>query len=543
MDVTIREDMRRYEANETISRACLEVPRLGSSKDKKDCSAKILALTLFPVQDSTDKEMRKHSYIQYTKLISRLKKRFLEQLEAEKEAELNRQAALKGCGCNPLMIPYKKARLGTVEGLSMYYQLLNNGPQDPVTNPVAMPVEVSPLEDLSSFFDYLKTGGKPLKVHSDECGDYIQFLRGAFYTDGRIDLCKQVVGPDHIQTLMDSILENESVQHFLLGNNIIGPVGAKAIGDYMTHPNRKSRIQTWYIAGNSFDGDSIKYITEPLKSDTDCDSLWLKRNPLRVTGTSHIADMLRVNSSITTLDLHNTAAMDEGAVVLFEALKYNTTLRYLCFTANSLGPVAAKAIADYFDYISTNDQIGLTHLDIGMNPFGDSGAEMIIQSLVNYPYLTKLNLNGCRIQQDGLRRILRLLPKLNLELLDLGLYKASPDLGELPNMFRGCGTDIVNYLKQVPNLRFLYLSESHLSLEDMRIITEYITTNDTLAFVQISQYGITSKDFKDLYKTITEKCQQNSMSIYGKHITVDDLRRFRHGSRIPLIDSIYRNNM
>jgi len=246
---------------------------------------------------------------------------------------------------------------------------------------------------------------------------------------------------------------------------------------------------------------------------------------------------------ITTLDLHNTAATDEGAVMIFDALKNNSTLRYLCLTANSLGPVAAKAIADYFDYISTNDRTGLTHLDIGMNPFGDSGAEMIVQSLVNYSHLTKLNLNGCRIQQDGLRRILRLLPKLNLELLDLGLYKASPDLGELPNMFRGCGTDIVNYLKQTPNLRFLYLSESHLSLEDMRIITEYITTNDTLAFVQISQYGITSKDFKDLYKTITEKCQQNCMSIYGRYITVDDLRRFRHGSRIPLIDSIYRNNM
>lgn len=524
----IRDDMSRLQAGQPVSRACIEIPRLGSSVDKKTGVAREIALMLFPPADPDCAESRRRSYIQYTKMISSLKKKYQQQMKEVKTDH-------SGCGCNPLMVPFKKARLGTAEGLSMYYQLLTSPSQEPVLNPVAMPVEVSNISDLAPFFSYLETGGKPYRVVSDECGDYVQFSKGAFYTDGRIDLCKQVVGPDHIQALMDSILTNESVRHFLLGNNIIGPVGAKAIGDYLRSPDRKSRIETWYLAGNAIDSDSFKHITEGLKSDTDCDGLWLKRNPLRAAGMVHLAALLNVNTSIKTLDLHNTAIMNEGVYNLFDGLQ-NTTLKYLCLSANGITNVNPLT-----RYLSKPN--GIETLDIGMNPIGDSGAVSIVESLCVTKNVTRLNMNGCRIQQDGLRQILKLLPQLRLELLDLGLYKAAPDLGELPNMFKGCGTDIVNYLRQAPDLRFLYLSESHLSLEDMKIIADYVDTCSTLAYVQMSQYGVTSIEYKSFYARVHNRCQMNCLALYGKILTVDDLRIYRHGPRVRLIDSIYRNNM
>ena len=35
-----------------------------------------------------------------------------------------------------------------------------------------------------------------------------------------MDLCKQVVGPTHIEALCDAVGTNPYVKHFLLGNNI-----------------------------------------------------------------------------------------------------------------------------------------------------------------------------------------------------------------------------------------------------------------------------------------------------------------------------------
>ena len=78
-----------------------------------------------------------------------------------------------------------------------------------------MPVEVAPLDELTPFFTYLKQG----KAAAEEC---VEFVRGAYYNDGRIDMCKQVVGSDWISELVDSVKSNANVKHFLLGNNIVG---------------------------------------------------------------------------------------------------------------------------------------------------------------------------------------------------------------------------------------------------------------------------------------------------------------------------------
>ena len=50
---------------------------------------------------------------------------------------------------------------------------------------------------------------------------------------------------------MTSLHSDTFVRHFLLGNNMIGPVGARLISDFvLAHPNR---MGTWYLAGNCID--------------------------------------------------------------------------------------------------------------------------------------------------------------------------------------------------------------------------------------------------------------------------------------------------
>lgn len=63
--------------------------------------------------------------------------------------------------------------------------------------------------------------------------ELIEFEKGVLYADGRIDLCKMVAGPRNIGDLMDSLKPNTFSRHFLLGNNVIGPTGAKAIASFI----------------------------------------------------------------------------------------------------------------------------------------------------------------------------------------------------------------------------------------------------------------------------------------------------------------------
>jgi hypothetical protein len=86
-------------------------------------------------------------------------------------------------------------------------------------------------------------------------GARVEFPRGIFYSDGRMDLCKQVVGPGSISPLMDCLRHNSHIRHFLLGNNVIGHVGARAVSDFIAH---NSKVVTWYLAGNCIDAEGVE---------------------------------------------------------------------------------------------------------------------------------------------------------------------------------------------------------------------------------------------------------------------------------------------
>ena len=147
-------------------------------------------------------------------------------------------------------------------------RMLKQGPWGSKTDPVPltgppslpMPVEVAKYETLLPFFTHIAQGGSVQKSTPHCAYDSLEieepyyhtpaleFERGVVYADGRMDLCKMVVGPDHIDVLMQCLKTNEFVTHFLLGNNIIGPYGALRIAEFCKkYPNQ---IDTWNLAGN-----------------------------------------------------------------------------------------------------------------------------------------------------------------------------------------------------------------------------------------------------------------------------------------------------
>lgn len=77
---------------------------------------------------------------------------------------------------------------------------------------------------------------------------------------------------------MAHLEKNTFIRHFLLGNNMIGPVGARMIADFVQkYPDN---IQTWYLAGNCIDLAGLERLVPAWSQSQAITNIWLKRNPL-----------------------------------------------------------------------------------------------------------------------------------------------------------------------------------------------------------------------------------------------------------------------
>ncbi|NES83173.1 MAG: hypothetical protein F6K10_18180 [Moorea sp. SIO2B7] len=366
-------------------------------------------------------------------------------------------------------------------------------------------------------------------------------------------MCKQVVGDRYIGNLVESIRNNPHVEHFLLGNNIVGDEGADKIASLTSAPRSGSlrdrstpRIKTYYLAGNCLTEKGTEKLANALASDRYAESLWLKRNPLKVGGVACIAKMLEENSSIHTLDLVNVGMLDEGVKLLFESLRKNQTLRNLYIDANGISEIGAHYIADYFEYMKSENRKGLTGLFMAINRLGDAGAELIANAVAGYSHLSRLDLSSNRIQNNGLKVLLEqcnTLPK--LVYLGIGLYKSTSDLGELPNYFDGVGADIIaDFIRDNDTVQILGLMDTNIREGGFEIIADALEENHTLLDLSYQQFGFQlPKELKDRICSLLARNIKAQLGISIQEFQNVLKREIKHSDQIRFIDSIYRNNM
>lgn len=517
----IKNDLENLKNTVDVSECGFNSPRLGSSLDKKYKIAHLIAYSLFTFNETKNFDDEKvHAYIRYQKILSKLSRAFIEQ--KEKEETLSNQ--------------FKEVR--KTYQRKYFCELKKKPLNDLIINPVAMPVEIAPIEELEPFFVHLANN---IKVDIPE----LEFIRGVQYDDGRMDLCKQVVGPPHIEKLMESLKNNVHITHFLLGNNIIGIEGAKAIAKFLQEQN-KPKIKTWYLAGNQIDSYGIQLIANALKYDIVCEALWLKRNPIKSDGAKYLGEMLEINKTIKILDLHNTGILDIGVKYIMESLKKNTTLKHLYLDANGITIDGANYIADYFNYIVKHNIKGVTSIWIDINRIDDDGIVVIAKSLENYKYLKRLIVGSNRITENGTKSLCSaLVNSTSLKVFDLGLYKSTADLGELPNNIGDVGVNyIVDFIKNNKSVEVLNILHNNISSEGIDKLADALETNSTICWVYYAQYGIEIKQNTQLL--IKNKMTENIHKKYNT--TVDDycnnkLRFVKGSEKLKNIDSIYRNKM
>jgi Ran GTPase-activating protein (RanGAP) involved in mRNA processing and transport len=421
----------------------------------------------------------------------------------------------------------------------------------PVGKPTAMDVEIPDLDEFEPFLNHLQM--------NKDVEEYKEYTKGTIFKDGRMDLCKQVVGSKWINHLMDSLKENTIISHFLLGNNIINNEGSIAIKKFLLH-HHKPQIKTWYLAGSDFNSESIKELCDGFKNDTDIESLWLKRNPIYAEGMKYIGELLKHNTTIKILDLHNTGiglyenayneendnydmyTTNEGIMYLFDGLKYNNTLEHLYIDANGLKKDSAEIIANYFDYKVNTNEKGITSLWIDMNEFENSGISKIVKSLKDYKYIKRLNIGSNMINHIGMKFICDALKHHEtLEVLDVSLYKSTYDMGVLPN---NIGNDGVRFICELietnKSLRYLNISMNNIS-KYFEEIKDALEKNTTLWYFVYKQYGI---KFSNEYNKEINDILIRNQTISSDIVFNDKHRRYlKYSTLIDNIESIYRNKM
>ncbi|PKX88665.1 uncharacterized protein P174DRAFT_414860 [Aspergillus novofumigatus IBT 16806] len=430
-----------------------------------------------------------------------------------------------------------------------------------------MPVEISDAGSLTPFFNHLKNDGS-YETASDAKGESqpaaepyhsvptLEFNKGVLYEDGRMDLCKMALGPPNIWTLMHSLRSNTFVQHFLLGNNIIGPAGAQAIADFVQEfPNR---IDTWYLAGNCIDGASFALLTDALVKSPAVTNIWLKRNPLGPESVDSLFRLITHTPNLRTLDLDQTELGDAGVAALFTRLAEYIpatplSMRILYLSATGISTAACEAISRYL----ASPHCPITSLYMSSNPIGDAGAKVLAKGLQQNKTLQRLSLQSVGLTDEGATALVSSLQgHPALETLDISPSYSTQDLNARFNYLSAECTisALCSLVTSSTPLSYLGLGPQPFCTTTALPLMAAVQESKTIMYLSLKPLipsRSTPKDnarFGSASKALRAHTLSNIRAHYGKptmtHLEWEaDLKRWCVSDQVSVrkIDSVYRN--
>ena len=179
-----------------------------------------------------------------------------------------------------------------------------------------------------------------------------------------VDLSECCIGPVGAQHLAQALCVNTSVKTLDLSDNItLGDEGTKALAEM--------------LGGNGAENNGTV--------NTTLEHVDLRWCRIRPVGAQHLAQALRVNTSVKTQDLSHNPLDDEGAEALAEMLggngaessgTVNTTLEHVYLFWCNIGSVGAQHLAQA---LCVNTSVKT--LDLSHNPLGYEGAKALAEML------------------------------------------------------------------------------------------------------------------------------------------------------------------
>lgn len=337
--------------------------------------------------------------------------------------------------------------------------------QCPIQGP--LPFVACPEAEVTPLVDYLQL--------DTAVPEATTFPRGTLLPDGRLDLCKQNLGPDGCRRVASALQQNHQVRSLLLGTDGIGDDGTASIGELV---ESNSALQIIYLGCNGITETGTKRLAESLADNSSVEGLWLKRNPIGDSGAEEIAKLLTRNHSIRVLDLVNTAIGDRGVGVLCNSLKSaHCSIERMYLGGNAFSTYAASQLAEV---LRVNRR--LHSLLLNVNALGDEGIEILTRGLADNSTLRELGVSSNGITACGLEPLMKsVMHHPLLTSLDLGYSPSTRVLKAKANTLGDEGGSLIaSMLKDNQALKRLNLSRTGIGYSGKEAIESALLASQTM---------------------------------------------------------------
>lgn len=308
-----------------------------------------------------------------------------------------------------------------------------------------------PGEDLEPLLTWLR-GGRPAERRLD-------FPAGTALPDGRLDLCKQQVGPlgaARIAAALPRLGPDAAgpVRHLLLGTDGLGDSGADAVADGAGERG----VRTLYLGCNKITAAGACRIASRLReSPQSVRAVWLKRNPLGAAGGSAAAELVESAPLLRTLDLVQTGLAPTGLAELVDALiaacGTGREFERLYVGGNPLGRDGASELARLVRSGCVAELYG------SASGFGDEGATMLAAALRTAPQrrLKRLSVASNGIGPLAAAELVDAAVRAGVETLDLGRVRAAGILAAPDNRIDARAAVLIGDALSAPDSRLAHL--------------------------------------------------------------------------------------
>lgn len=178
------------------------------------------------------------------------------------------------------------------------------------------------------------------------------------------------------------------------------------------------------LRGSSIRDRSVRDFVTRLKGGGILSLQELRLTDTRIgdAGMSVLAQALRSNRSLTSLDVSGSLLGNVGASKVAAALQQSGAITHVVLARNNIGAAGAVALSTVLDASSDTNHGELVSLDLRHNSgVGDEGAAALGGVLEDNDVLTQLRLDGCSIGDEGARALAQGLAKSGGTLAVLGL--------------------------------------------------------------------------------------------------------------------------
>ncbi|MEU2489530.1 gala protein [Streptomyces sp. NPDC012617] len=299
------------------------------------------------------------------------------------------------------------------------------------------------------------------------------FPLGALRGDGRVDLCKQGLGPAGAAGVMPALAGSPHAVHALLGTNSLGDEGARSVADTLREGGHG--LRTVYLGCNRIGAEGAAALAGALAGDGTVRALWLKRNPLGDAGVRALVPMLAGDTVLRTLDLVNSGITTAGLKALLGVLsRRERPVERLFLGGNGFGPEAAPLLA------ALVRDAGVRELYLPANHLGDEGASLLAAA-ADPARPVRLGLGGNGIGPAGANALADALG--GIEALDLGRPMSERSLGATGNATGDAGAHALAAALPGSPLRRLELAHTGLTGRGAKELLGAVGADSRLEYV------------------------------------------------------------